>query len=252
MQPCPSSAEPIDDLLAAWAADHDPRVRERIIVTHLELADRLALRYRNAGASLEDLRQTARAGLVAAVDRYQADRGTPFVAFAIVTVVGELKRYLRDSTWRLHVPRGVKQHVRLVRRATEEFYGTMGRPATVAELARRLGLSDDEVLAAIEADRSRRAVSLDAPAGEPGAVALSEFIPDPEPRHDLEDLILLPELIARLPTDERQAVLLYFFAGLRQQEIADRIGHSQMHVSRLLKRALTAMRDELLSGPPGP
>lgn len=106
-------AEPIDDLLAAYAADHDPSVQERIIVTHLELADRLALRYRNAGASLEDLRQTARTGLVAAVDRYQADR-------------------------------------------------------------------------------SRRAVSLDAPPGEPGTVALSEFIPAPEPRHNLEDLILLP------------------------------------------------------------
>jgi RNA polymerase sigma factor (sigma-70 family) len=85
----------------------------------------------------------------------------------------------------------------------------------------------------------------------PTPVALSEFIPAPEPGHNLEDLIVVPELIAGLPAEERRAVLLYFFAGLRQQEIADRIGHSQMHVSRLLKRTLTTMRNELLSGPPG-
>jgi RNA polymerase sigma-B factor len=248
-RPCQAADASIGELLAAYAADHDPQVRERIIVTHLELADRLAQRYRYTGTSLDDLRQTARTGLVAAVDRFQLERGTSFAAFAVATVVGELKRYLRDTAWRVHVPRTVKQHVVHMRRAVDDLYEVLGHAPTVTELARHLRLSEDEVLSAMTAERSRRTISLDAPDGESGAAALREFVPAEEPRHDLEDLILLPGLIAELPAAEREAVLLYFFAGLKQREIADRIGHSQMHVSRLLQRALTRMRRELLSGP---
>ena len=259
MQRCPSDAlagqpphaadEPVGELLVAYAADHDPRLRDRIILAHLELADRLALRYRYTGTSLDDLRQTARTGLVAAVDRFEPERGTSFVAFAIATVVGELKRYLRDTAWRLHVPRPVKEHVVRTRRAVDELRERLGRAPTVAELARHLGLSEDQVLTAMEAERTWSALSLDAPAGGSSAAALGELVPAAAPGHELEDLILLPGLIAALPAAEREAVVLYFFTGLTQYQIADRIGHSQMHVSRLLRRALTKMRRELLSSP---
>jgi RNA polymerase sigma-B factor len=258
MQPRPSHAageeESVGALLAAYAADHDPQLRERIILACLQLADRLALRYRHTGASLDDLRQTARTGLVAAVDRYQPQRGTSFVAFAVATVVGELKRSLRDTAWRLHVPRPVKEHVIQLRRAADQLCGALGRSPTVGELAGHLGLSEDEVLTAMEAERTWSAVSLDAPAapagqaGQAGAAALGELVPAAAPGYELEDLILLPGLVAALPAAEREAVVLYFFGGLTQYEIAERISHSQMHVSRLLRRALTKLRREL-SGP---
>jgi RNA polymerase sigma-B factor len=132
------------------------------------------------------------------VDRFEPERGTPFVAFAIATLVGELKRYLRDKAWRLHVPRPVKEHVLRMRQAVDDLRETLGRAPTVDELARHLSLSEDEVLTAMEAEQAWCAISLDAPAGESSAAPLSERVPAAEPGHDLGDLILLPELIAAL------------------------------------------------------
>src|SRR5262245_29599579 len=150
----PGSGGPTDQQVAEWlrgyAERHDPGDRERVILAHLDLADRLAARYRDRpNTTPDDLCQTARVGLIGAVDRYDATRGTPFRAFAIATIVGELKRYLRDTTWSVHVPRSVKRHVlqllRLRQRLTDG-----GDGSTAAELASSLDLTDGEVTRAMQ------------------------------------------------------------------------------------------------------
>jgi RNA polymerase sigma-B factor len=246
------TASRVDGWFHDFQQSGDPEVRDRIICAYLGLADRLAERFRTSrGTTIEDLVQTARTGLVAAVDRYDPDRGTPFVPFAVACVVGELKRHLRDTTWRVHVARPIKERALRLARALDELDQQLGRSPTVAELAGHLGESAEAVLEAMEALRSRSEPSLDAPAqpnGDGGeqATAVGELLAAPPPAEEPEDLLLLPELLGKLPALERRVVLLRFIEELTQDQIAERIGYSQMHVSRLLRRALQRMRDELL------
>ena len=230
-----------------YAATKDPAVREQIIVSYLGLADRLAERYRGSrGASPEDLRQTARVGLVAAVDRYDPDYGNPFVPYAVACVVGELKRYLRDTSWRVHVSRPVKERSLRLCKALDELPLTLGRSPTMAELAAYLGMSQEEALEALEVVHTRSEVSLDQQIGEEGDASLGDRLPAAPPREEPEDLLLLPGLVDSLPEPEREIVVLRFFHDLDQYDIAARVGCSQMHVSRLLRRALGRMRTQLL------
>jgi RNA polymerase sigma-B factor len=247
-QVLPGSEQAVDRVegwFRQYAVTGDPAVRERIIVAYLGLADRLAERYRRR-ASQEDLRQTARMGLVAAVDRYDPDYGNPFVPYAIACVVGELKRYLRDTSWRVHVARPVKERSLRVSRALDELPHALGRSPTVTELAAHLGLSEEETLEAIEAAHTRSEVSLDQQVGPDGDTSLGDRLAAAPPREEPEDLLLLPELVDSLPEREREIVVLRFFHDLDQYEIAARVGCSQMHVSRLLRRALGRLRTQLL------
>ncbi len=246
---------PDDDVavqrVEGWFHEHvrtrDPALRERIILAYLGLADRLAERYRgNRAASLEDLRQVARLGLVKAVDRYEPERANPFIPYAVATVVGEMKRHLRDTSWRLRVPRGTKDLALRLCRAIDELPQQLGHSPTVAELARHLDASEDEVLEAIEVAQTRSAPSLDQPAGEEGGAVLGDFVVDTSPREETENLLILPELVGRLPDRERRIVVLRYVDELTQDQIAERLGISQMHVSRLLRRALDRMRAELV------
>jgi RNA polymerase sigma-B factor len=232
-----------------YADTRDPNIREQIIFSYLGLADRLAERYRGSrGASPEDLRQTARVGLVAAVDRYDPDYGNPFVPYAVACVVGEIKRYLRDTSWRVHVSRPVKERSLRLCKALDELPHTLGRSPTIAELAAHLGISEDEAVEAIEVAHTRSEVSLDQQIGEDGDTSLGDRLPDAAPREELEDLLLLPVLVDGLPEPERKIVILRFFHDLDQYDIAARVGCSQMHVSRLLRRALGRLRSQLLVG----
>jgi RNA polymerase sigma-B factor len=218
--------------------------REQVILDHLELADRLARRYRrHPNTTPEDLRQTARVALINAVDRYDPTRGTPFVAFAITTISGELKRYLRDATWSLRIPRSVKTHALRLVHARQQLasHGT----GAVAELAERLDLTCEEVTRAMGAPDNRTALSLDMPVGRDSGTALGELLADPAPAVEVEDLMALPGLIAALPTLERTALVLHYFNGLNQREIAELIGCSQMQVSRLLRRSRERLREQL-------
>jgi RNA polymerase sigma-B factor len=230
-----------------YAETRDPGVREQIIVSYLGLADRLADRYRGSrGATREDLRQTARVGLVAAVDRYDPDFGNPFVPYAVACVVGEIKRYLRDTSWRVHVSRPVKERSLRLCKALDELPHTLGRSPTIPELASYLGISEDETLEAIEVVHTRSEVSLDQRVGDEGDTSLGDRLPAAPPREELEDLLLLPGLVDSLPEPEREIVVLRFFHELDQYDIAARVGCSQMHVSRLLRRALGRLRTQLL------
>jgi RNA polymerase sigma-B factor len=237
----------VESWFREYAETGDQRVREQIIVSYLGLADRLADRYRaSRGVSPDDLRQTARVGLVAAVDRYNPDYGNPFVPYAVACVVGEIKRYLRDTSWRVHVSRPVKERSLRLCKALDELPHILGRSPTVAELADHLGISEEDALEAIEVAHTRAEVSLDQQLGEEGDTSLGDRLPAAAPREELEDLLLLPELLEGLPAQEREIVVLRFFHDLDQYDIAARVGCSQMHVSRLLRRALGRLRTQLL------
>jgi RNA polymerase sigma-B factor len=239
------------DTVQAWLQDYatsrDPRLRERIILAYLGMADRLAGRFRDSrGTTPEDLRQTARAGLIAAVDRYDPGFGNPFIPYAVACVVGELKRHLRDTSWRLHVPRPRKEQALRLARAADALHQRLGRSPTSSELAEHLELGEEEVLEALVAAGSRREVSLDQPVGNELEGSLGELVAAPAAREEPEDLLALPGLVAALPQLEREVIVLRFFQDLDQYEIAARVGYSQMHISRLQRRALARMRAQLV------
>jgi RNA polymerase sigma-B factor len=242
-----AAVERVERWFRDFAASRDPALRERIILAYLGLADRLAERYRsNRVIPVEDLRQVARLGLVKAVDRYQPERANPFIPYAVATVVGELKRHLRDASWRLRVPRGTKDLALRLCKAIDDLPQQLGHSPTVAELAAHLDASEEEVLEAIEVAQSRSAPSLDQPAGEDGDATLGDFVTDRRHTEELEDLLVLPQLIGRLPERERTIVLLRYVDELTQDQIAARMHISQMHVSRLLRRAIERMRSQLV------
>jgi RNA polymerase sigma-B factor len=235
-----------DARLREYAATRDPALREEIVLAYLGLADRLAMRFRHSrGTSPEDLTQTARAGLVAAVDRFDPERSTSFVPFAVASVVGELKRYLRDTSWRLHVPRPRKERVLRLQRVADQLHQALGRSPTTAELADELRLTEAEVLETLEAAETRIGLSLDGRAAG-DELTIGDLLAAPGPQEEPEDLLALADLIAGLPELERQVVVMRYFHDLKQSDIAARIGYSQMHVSRLLRRALARMRVQLV------
>src|SRR5215211_3217546 len=209
------AATQVDEWLQDYATSHDPQLRDRIILAYLGLADRLANRYRDSrGTSHEDLIQTARAGLIAAIDRYDPGYGTPFVPYAVACVVGELKRHLRDTSWRLHVPRPFKEQAMRVCKTADQLQQSLGRSPTIAELAQYLGVSEEDVLEALLAVQSRQELSLDRPVGDDTDRCLSDLVAAPGPREEPEDLLALPQLIAALPEPDRTVVILRFFHDL--------------------------------------
>ena len=161
-------------------------------------------------------------------------------------VVGELKRSLRDTSWRLHVPRPRKEQTLRLCRAADELHQQLGRAPTTAELAEQLEVDEEEVQEALAAAGSRRELSLDQPAGNEGDRSLGELVAAPTAREEPEDLLVLPGLVAGLPELEREVIVLRFFQDLDQYEIAARVGFSQMHISRLQRRALARMRAQLV------
>jgi RNA polymerase sigma-B factor len=232
--------------LQVYATSRDPVLRERITLAYLGLADRLAGRYRHSrGTTPEDLIQTARAGLIAAIDRYDPDYGTRFVPYAVACVVGELKRHLRDASWRLHVPRPLKERALRLYRTADELHQRWGRVPTTRELAEQLEVGEEEVLEALTALSSRQEVSLDQPVGD-ADLHLGDLLAAPGAGEEPEDLLALSGLLAALPELERKVIVLRFFHDLDQDEIAARVGFSQMHVSRLQRRALARMRAQLV------
>jgi RNA polymerase sigma-B factor len=242
----------VDEWLRAYAAGRDPELRDRIVRAYLGMADRLAERFRRSrNTSPEDLRQAARLGLLTAIHRYDPDRADRFVPYAVACIVGEMKRHLRDTTWRVAVPRQTKELALRVCRTADELTGELGRPATVADVAGALDVDEEAVLEAMGAARSRLQTSLDEPLGHRPDLALADLIADDaeDDLADREDLIMLPQLVAALPEPERTTVWLYYFEERTQREIGELTGRCQMSVSRLLRRALQRLRSELLAAP---
>ncbi|WP_329140789.1 sigma-70 family RNA polymerase sigma factor [Streptomyces sp. NBC_00670] len=225
------------------------RLRESAIVAFLPMARRIARRYGSPAESREDLYQVACLGLVKAVDRFDPGRGHAFLSYAVPTIDGELKRYLRDHTWELHVPRRVQERHRRVRRAQEELRRSgYAQGGTVGDIRRLTGMDEDDIRQALRADQSRNPLSIDERRGPDRGASLAETIGGEDPALDLvTDLVALRALIPRLPDRERDVLKLYFLNSLTQRQVADRIGVSQMHVSRLLSRTCAYLRQNLLA-----
>ncbi|HEX5147341.1 MAG TPA: SigB/SigF/SigG family RNA polymerase sigma factor [Conexibacter sp.] len=223
--------------------------RDAMIERHLGLARHLALRYSDSGEPLDDLFQVASLGLVNAVDRYDASRGVAFTTFAVPTILGELKRHFRDRGWAIHVPRDLKEASLRVRRAISEHRGE--RPPTPAELAQATGLSLEGVLEALEVSGVQRSLSLDAPVSseEEGGATLVDLLGDDDADIDrARDRALLETLMRAVTPREREILRMRFVEDLTQSQIGERVGVSQMQVSRILRGALTRMREVARAG----
>jgi RNA polymerase sigma-B factor len=232
-------------LFVRYRRDGDMAAREELVKRFLPLARRLARRYERASEPLEDLVQVASVGLVKAIDRFETEQGIGFSSYAVPTILGELKRHFRDSGWALHVPRGMQERVLKVNEAVEHLSGNLGRSPTPQQVADELRLPVEEVLEAMEAGAAYDTVSLDAPlrSSEDDRTTFADSIGETDGRFELvEHSATLGRVLRAMPERERTILYLRFAEGLTQVEIAERIGISQMHVSRLIRRALERLR----------
>jgi RNA polymerase sigma-B factor len=234
-----------DDVLELFRRLPDPDVRDELTRRFLPLAEYLARRFTGRGEAQEDLEQVAGLGLILAIDRFDVERGVAFSTYAAATIIGELKRHFRDKGWAIRVPRLVQEHSLSVGRAAQSLWQELGRSPTVPELARKAGMSEDDVLEAIDASQAYRASSIDAPLGEDGGTAADTLGIDDEALEMSAEWATVSDAVKRLPPRERRIVFLRFFRGLTQTEIAQEVGISQMHVSRLLTQTLAQLRGDI-------
>jgi len=231
------------ELLIRYHESGDLAAREQLVERFLPLARDLALRYTYTDEPFDDLLQVASLGLIKAIDRFEPGRGTKFTSYAAPTILGELKRHFRDKGWSLRVPRDLQERVLAVSRATEALSKELGRSPNPREVAHHLGCSVEQVLEAQEAAGSYEAASLDAPAARDGdSRTLVDMLGAEDCAYELvEDREAIARSWNELPDVERTVLELRFMHDLNQREIGERIGYSQMHVSRLLRRALTRL-----------
>ncbi|MED5812413.1 RNA polymerase sigma factor SigF [Mycolicibacterium sp. 050232] len=223
------------------------RQRERIVERCLPLADHIARRFDGRGEPREDLVQVARVGLVNAINRFDVEAGSDFVSFAVPTIMGEVRRHFRDNSWSVKVPRRLKElHLRLGA-ATAELSQRLGRAPTASELAEELDMDREEVIEGLVAGSSYNTLSIDSGGGgDEDAPAIVDTLGDLDAGLDrIENRETLRPLLAQLPERERTVLLLRFFESMTQTQIAERVGVSQMHVSRLLAKSLARLRDQL-------
>lgn len=237
--------------LASLPADSPRRydLRDRLVRMHLPLVEHLARRYQNKGEPLDDLIQVATIGLLKSLDRFDPEREVEFSTYATPTILGEIKRHFRDKSWAVRVPRQLQEMRLALTTATAELGQTLGRSPTVAELAKHLNTGEAEIIEGLEASNAYSTISLDAPSGE-GSDDDSPSLADTLGGDDLnldnvEDRASLQPLLDALPSRERRILVLRYFANLTQSQIADEIGISQMHVSRLLAKTLNQLREQL-------
>jgi RNA polymerase sigma-B factor len=238
-----ASAE-LDRLFAAYRASEERALRNQLVEAHRGLAASIANDYRGRGVDLDDLVQIAMLGMLKAVERYDPARGIPFSSFASRTVNGEIKRYFRDRTWAVRPPRSAQERHLDLRRARASLSTRLGRPPTVAELAVELDIPTDDVLDAIEAGAAYRATSLDArrAADDDSGPLADRLVGGEAGSGRVESRVLVDQLLDTLPEREAEILRLRFYDELTQSEIADRLGISQMHVSRLMRRCLVDLR----------
>jgi RNA polymerase sigma-B factor len=233
------------EMFRTYAATRDTAIRDELIFSHLGIVRQLASRFSSRNEAIEDLNQVGIIGLIKAVDRYDPERGVEFSSFAVPTIVGEIKRHFRDKGWAMRVPRRLKDLNVAISRAVEELTVELGRSVTHADLASRLGVPVDAIVEAQETSRAYILQSLDSEVdgGQPNAHTLGDGVGGDD--RDLNLLIektFLKDACECLDSRERIIVYLRFFQGVSQSEIARRLHCTQMHVSRLQRRALEKMR----------
>jgi RNA polymerase sigma-B factor len=233
-------------LFNRWRRYADRGARDELIERFLPLARKLARRYIPSSEPYEDLVQVASLGLVKAVERFDPDRGFAFTSFAVPTIVGELKRYFRDAGWALHVDRGAQERARRVLDAQQKLSAQSGRPPTIVELAEYLEVSQEEVIDGLQTAEAYDAISLDAPlqGDAEGTTSRLDAVGNDDRRLQLiDDQATIFAAARHLTHRERQILFLRFGEDLTQTEIADRVGVSQMQVSRLLRKSLQRLRE---------
>lgn len=232
------------ELLRRWREDRDERARALLIERMMPLVRSLARRYANRGEPLDDLEQVGYVGLIKAVDRFDVGRELRFSTFAVPTILGEIKRHFRDRAWSVRVSRGLQELSAKVSREVDRLSTKLGRSPTVDDIAEATGTTPEQVLEALQGAQAYSTVPLEEPLGDDGEPVDRIGADDPgfvaaEQRVELERGLRL------LSERERRILLLRFFGGLTQREIAERVGISQMHVSRLLRRSLERMGEAL-------
>ncbi|SDJ53493.1 RNA polymerase sigma factor SigF [Streptomyces indicus] len=245
----PDTAADFRRLAALPVGPQKDALRQQLVCAWLPMADRLAGRFRGRGESYEDLRQVAALGLVKAVDRYDPERSHAFESYAVPTVTGEIKRHFRDHMWTLHVPRRVQDLRNRVRFASQDLAQTIsGRSPTIEEIAERAGMTVDEARTGLEALDSFTALSLDAELpGSDDGYALRDALGSPDPALDVVvDREAVKPRLRALPERERAILYMRFFGDMTQSKIAEQLGISQMHVSRLISRCCASMREEVM------
>lgn len=237
----------LEPLFERWQKHGDRQAREALVERFMPLARRLARRYLSAREPIEDLMQVASLGLLKAIDRFDTTRGNRFAAFAVPTILGELRRHFRTVSWAVHVPRGAQERALEVDKASDALKAASGRAPTIREIGEYLEMEDAEVLDALQTTQAQDALSLDAPFSgddEQGADPRSETIgSDDDGYAYVEESSAVAQALARLSSRERRIVHLRFVAEMTQSEIAERVGLSQMQISRLLRRSLREMRE---------
>lgn len=250
----PLAAEPLgrrtggDDLLALYHRTGDRRVRDRAVECYLPLARRLAARYHRRQEPFEDLVQVANLGLVKAVERYDPERGTRFSSYAVPTIAGELRRHFRGTAWNLHVPRGVQEDALRVRDAAARLTHALGRAPRISELEEATGLDAEAISEALHARAVQATASLDqavSASSEEGDATLGELIGTEDDGFELAERHAdVAPLLRGLPAREREVLFLRFARDLTQSEIAERIGCSQMQISRILRRTIALLSEQ--------
>lgn len=239
------------ELFERWQEHRDARARELLVERFMPVARKLAWRYRGAREPIEDLVQVASVGLLNAIDRFDATRGTSFTSFAVPTIIGEIKRYFRDLGWSVHVPRSSQELALKVENAQRKLMPTIGRSPTVQELAQYLELSIEDVLDALEASAAHHSTSLDAPRedGNEEIGTLGDSLGTDDERFELIEFGATIAPAARQLTErERRVLALRFLEDLTQSEIAERIGVSQMQVSRILRQSVARLGELVADG----
>jgi RNA polymerase sigma-B factor len=236
----------VDALLIEYHRTGDERAREAALVELMPLVRALAARYSGRGEPLEDLVQVGSVGLIKAVDRFDVDRGVEFSSYAVPTIVGEIRRHFRDKAWAMHVPRRLKELSVRLSRVLDELTTELGRSPTVPELAEAVGVDEEDVIDALDSSHAYSTRSLHAPFDDDGDESLSDRLGVEERGYgDVEDSALVGAGLDALDERERRIVELRFFREMTQSQIAAELGISQMHVSRLLRRALAGMRGRI-------
>jgi RNA polymerase sigma-B factor len=244
MHPTTASGEDVRVLLHRWHFEGDRSARDEVAARMMPLARSLARRYANKGEPLDDLEQVACLGLIKAIDRFDLSRDVRFATYAVPTIAGELKRHFRDRGWMMRVPREVQELSGKIGIVREQLVHDLARSPTVAELARATGTDEDRVLEALAAAEAYRTLSLDQPFQD-GTGPLEAIGDDDLGFERAEARAMLADGLHELPPREREIVRLRYYEGLTQREIAEHIGISQMHVSRLIRRTVQQLRERI-------
>jgi RNA polymerase sigma-B factor len=237
---------------AGVPASRRGQIRDDLVRLHLPLVEHLTRRFRNRGEPYDDLVQVGTIGLIKAIDRFDLDRGVEFSTYATPTIVGEIKRHFRDKGWAIRVPRRLQELRISISAASADLTHSLGRSPTIAELAGRIGVTQEEILEGLESANAYATLSLDAAtdSAEDSALSMLDTLgEDDEALESVENRESIKPLLEQLHPREKHILTLRFFRGMTQSQIATEIGVSQMHVSRLLNKTLQQLREALADDP---